>query len=220
MSSLNENVDFVNLRTFFYHGSWEPKIADHHSPLRKRPWETNNLNSEYAVTYWTELGLLSSKINLGVPLFGLSWILSQGLSSNNIVPPASAVSVGPAGDFLDEQPGTMAFYEICAAIRNKGWQVFSDPDQRIGPYAVSGNEPKTWVGYDDPSMAIIKSQFILSKGLGGAFLWDISNDDFRNTCQLGSNPITRAIYNTLNGINSTIVDDEENSELFCECICE
>ncbi|EFX83798.1 hypothetical protein DAPPUDRAFT_223236 [Daphnia pulex] len=103
---------------------------------------------------------------------------------------------------------TMAFYEICSAVRNNGWKVFSDPTGKIGPYAVSPTDPKTWVGYDDPVMAIVKSQFILSEGLGGAFLSDISYDDFRDTCGLGVNPITTAIYNTLNGLSST-----------CDCVC-
>ena len=201
MSSLNENVDFVNLRTFFYHGSWEPKIADHHSPLRKRPWETNNLNSEYAVTYWTELGLLSSKINLGVPLFGLSWTLSP--ATVNYTPPVpTAVGMGltPAG--------ILAFHFICDAVRDDSWKEFSDPNEMIGPYAVSQNLRKIWVGYDDPAMAVVKSKFIQSQGLGGAYLMDISYDDFHGSCGLGSNPITTAVYDTLNGIT------------FCECVCE
>ena len=206
MSSLNENVDFTNLRTFFYHGNWEPTLADHLSPLRKRRWETNNLNGEFAVTYWTGWGLLATKINLGIPLFGLSWTLSESASS--FVPPATAQGVGRAGDLIDE-PGKMAFYEICSAVRNKGWKEFSDPSEKIGPYAVSQTDPKTWVGYDDPLMAIVKSQFILSQGLGGAFLLDISYDDFRNTCGLGFNPITTAIFNTLKDIDTT-----------CECVCQ
>jgi chitinase len=202
VSSLNENVNFTNLRTFYFHGSWEPTVADHHSPLLKRPWEqTNNLNANFAVTYWTNLGLLASKINLGIPLFGLSWTLPRSLSSDSFIPPATAEKVGPS-------EAKMAFFEICSSVRKKGWEVFQDPSQRIGPYAVSPTDPKTWVGYDDPAMAIVKSQFILSKGLGGAFLWDISNDDFKDICGLGVNPITTAIYHTLNGLNTT-----------CDCVC-
>ncbi|XP_046454736.1 probable chitinase 10 [Daphnia pulex] len=201
VSSLNENVNFTNLRAFHLHGSWEPTVADHHSPLLKRPWETNNLNANFAVTYWTNLGLLASKINLGIPLFGLSWTLPRSLSSDSFIPPATAEKAGPS-------EAKMAFFEICSSVRKKGWEVFPDPFQRIGPYAVSPTDPKTWVGYDDPAMAIVKSQFILSKGLGGAFLWDISNDDFKDICGLGVNPITTAIYHTLNGLNTT-----------CDCVC-
>jgi chitinase len=214
VSGLNENVDFINLKTYSYHvPSRDPTVApvaDHHSPLRKRHFEmeNENLNAEYSVTYWTNLGLLASKINLGIPLFGLSWTLGRSQSSSNsFVPPISAVGVGPPGDIMGVN-NTMSFYEICSAVRNNGWKVFSDPTGKIGPYAVSPTDPKTWVGYDDPAMAIVKSQFILSEGLGGAFLSDISYDDFRDTCGLGVNPITTAIYNTLNGINTT-----------CECIC-
>ncbi|KAI9552900.1 hypothetical protein GHT06_020784 [Daphnia sinensis] len=182
------------LRTFFFHGPWEPTEADHHSPLRKRPWEINNQNSDFAVKHWIGKGLSANKIALGIPFFGLSWLLA----SDSIVPPAAATGVGPAAGVTGET-GRMAYYEICDAIRTKQWHLVRDPSQAIGPYAVSPNHPRTWVGYDDPEMAAVKSRYILAKGLAGAFLWDISYDDFRNTCGGGFNPITTAIYNTLNG---------------------
>lgn len=219
VSSLNENLDFISLRTFYFHGDWEPTVADHHSPLRKRPWEINNQNSDFAVTYWIGKGFPADKITLGIPFFGLSWILS----SDNSVPPASALKVGPAAGVIDEN-GKMAYYEICDAVRTERWHAVQHPSQAIGPYAVSPKQPTIWVGYDDPEMAVVKSQYILSKGLGGAFLWDISYDDFRNTCGGGFNPITAAIYNTLNGISTTHKDDgvtnSSETNHFCECFCD
>ncbi|XP_059352646.1 probable chitinase 10 [Daphnia carinata] len=209
ISSLNENLDFISLRTFYFHGHWEPTEADHHSPLYKRAWEINNQNSDYAVTYWIGKGLLANKIALGIPLFGLSWVLS----THSIVPPAAANGAIPAAGIIGEA-GKMAYYEICDAIRTKQWKMVRDPSQAIGPYAVSPDHPRTWVGYDDPEMAAVKSRYILSKGLAGAFLWDISYDDFRNTCGGGFNPITTAIYNTLNGYSHTPNDfgDTNSSE--------
>ena len=181
--------------TYDFHGSsWEPTLADHHSPLRKRPGETTNLNSDYAVNYWISKGIPASKINLGVPLYGQSWTLT----SNAIVPPASAAGGALVGPFT-WQTGFLAYYEICKFVRTAGWQVVQDPTKAIGPYAVSPTSPKYWVGYDDTAMAAVKSKYALSKGLGGVMLWDISMDDFRNTCATGVNPVSTAIFNTLKG---------------------
>lgn len=199
VASMNLNLDFINLMTYDFHGSsWEPTKADHHSPLRKRSGETTNLNSDFAVNYWIGKGMPAAKINMGIPLYGQSW----KLSSNVITPPASASGSAPAGPFTG-QVGFLAYYEICNFVRTAGWQVVQDPSQAIGPYAVSQTSPKTWVGYDDPAMATLKTNYIKSKGLGGAMVWDISMDDFRNTCAAGANPVTTAIYKTLTGSSTT-----------------
>uniref|UniRef100_A0A0P5AUM3 Brain chitinase and chia n=1 Tax=Daphnia magna TaxID=35525 RepID=A0A0P5AUM3_9CRUS len=191
---MSQKLNFINLMTYDFHGaSWEPTVADHHSPLRKRPTDPSNFNSDFAVNYWITKGMPASKINMGIPVYGMSW----KLSSTNIAPPAPASGGGAAGPYTGT-PGFMAYYEICSAVRSNGWQVVQDPTQAIGPYAVSPTSPKMWVGYDDPAMAVIKSKYILSKGLGGGMVWDISMDDFQNTCLAGANPIMTAISNTLN----------------------
>ena len=93
----------------------------------------------------------------------------------------------------------MAYYEICDAIHNKGWTVYKT-SQAMGPYAVSpATRPgRMWVGYDDPDMAIAKTNYVLVKGLGGVMLWDISMDDFQGiSAGEGPNPITNAIIQTI-----------------------
>ena len=70
--------------------------------------------------------------------------------------------------------------------------------------------PKPWVGYDDPAMAVVKSKYVLSKGLGGVSVWSIDIDDSRNIFGKGVNPMLTAISETLNGQESGV----------CECICE
>lgn len=197
---MSQNMDFINVMTYDFHGSsWEPSTANHHSPLYSRPGETTNLNSDYSISYWIAKGFPASKINMGIPLYGVSW----KLTSNNIVPPASAAGPGPAQTY-SAQAGFMAYYEICTSVVKSSWSVTQDPAKNIGPYAVSPTSPKTWVGYDDPQMAIVKSNYILAKGLGGAMTWDISMDDFQNTCGGGANPVMTAISNTLKNVTPTI----------------
>lgn len=160
-------------------------VADHHSPLRRRLREKNSeFNVDFAINYWIRKGMSPGKINLGIALYGKSWILS----SNDIIPPAPAVQVNEE----------MAYYEICDAIHNKGWTVYKT-SQAMGPYAVSPaiRPGRMWVGYDDPDMAIAKTNYILGKGLGGVMLWDISMDDFQGISGEGPNPITNAIIQTI-----------------------
>ena len=67
------------------------------------------------------------------------------------------------------------------------------------PIAYSIRTPgRTWVGYDDADMIIHKGKYILSKNLGGAVVWDISMDDFQNSCNGGINPLLSSLSRTLN----------------------
>lgn len=52
-----------------------------------------------------------------------------------------------------------------------------DEEGRMGPHAYKGDQ---WVGYDDRNMIIKKSQYIRSLNLGGAMVWALDLDDFRN----------------------------------------
>ena len=229
MAHLNENLDFLNVRTMsFLTPESEPDRADHHAPLFRSTWIYRTV--DFAINSWIKKGISPDKIILGIPLYGKSW----KLTSDKIAPPAPAAGAGEQGKFTKEA-GFMAYYEICDAVHFAGWTEIQYPDRWLGPYAVSPNSPKTWVGYDDPAMAVVKSKYVLSKGLGGAFVWTIDYDDFGDICGGGVNPMLTAISQTLKGqvfvpttktttstpyfpsINSTINAEEIG---LCECVCE
>jgi len=42
---------------------------------------------------------------------------------------------------------------------------------------MKGNQ---WVGYDDPTIAVVKANYIMTNNLGGAMFWDLPSDDFRH----------------------------------------
>ena len=188
-------VDFVNLKSYNMTGGWN-SMADHHAPLYARKWDTpgsNNVDS--AVSYWINKGISKSKINMGIPFFGNSWTLASGAYN----PPAAASGPGLAGPFTTTQ-GELAFYEICRHVRvYKDFKAVRSSARLYGPIAyyirTSG---RTWVGYDDADMIIHKGKYILSKNLGGAVVWDISMDDFQNSCNGGMNPLLSSLSRTLN----------------------
>lgn len=198
---LNEILDFISVMTFKYHGHWEEKVY-HHAPLYHRPGDDviQIFNADFAVRLLMWEGASLNKIVLGIPFFGMTW----ALETKDTKPMALASHSAVAGKVLKSKE-KMAYYEICEAIRNEGWQVFRDHDGKMGPYAVSPPSPnkRTWVGYDDPDMVVVKANYILSKGLGGAYVWDVSQDDFRNTCGYGYNPMSTALAKTL-GVRASI----------------
>ena len=193
-------MDFLIVTTYDYHlPSNEPTVADNPSPLYKQSWDKeNDQNVDFAINHWIETGFPASKILMVFSLFGKTWTLS----SSKTTPPAPAFGPGPTGKYLvGDTIGFMSYNEICEVIKTQGWKKFRYPSQRTGPYAISPAGPnQTWVGFDDPAMAIVKSKYLVSKGLGGAAVWDIGLDDFRNQCQGGRYPMLKAINNALNSV--------------------
>ena len=172
------------------HGSsWEPTKADHHAPLYKRSWDTDpTLNCNGSVNYWISHGASPSKLNMGIPLYGKSWTLTSSI----VAIPAPANGPGIAGPYTG-QPGFLAYYEICNNIKSNGWVKVNDPSFGLsGPYAYSLTS-KQWVGFEDELMVSYKTSYALGRGLGGVMVWDISTDDFQNTCGGGKNPLITAI---------------------------
>lgn len=192
--NLSRDLDFLILDAYDFDGYInEPKKADHDAPLYNRPWDIENKSVDFVVSHWIKKGFPPNKIILTIPLSGHSWTLS----SNDSTPPAPARGRGPPQKYT-KRSGLMSYLEICHALKTENWQVFQDPGKRMGPYAVSPErENKTWVSYDDPTMATIKSEYILAKELGGAAVVDISYEDFRNRCGGGNNPMLTAIQKTL-----------------------
>ena len=50
-------------------------------------------------------------------------------------------------------------------------------DDPEGPYAYS-KDKTTWIGYDTIGSAADKANYIIDRGLGGAMIWDLTQDDF------------------------------------------
>ena len=68
---------------------------------------------------------------------------------------------------LTGEMGFLSYYEICQNLAKNNWTYVYNVEQQA-PYAYFGNQ---WVGFDDITSLKIKSQYIISKNLGGAMVW-------------------------------------------------
>lgn len=69
-----------------------------------------------------------------------------------------------------------------------------DPTGALGPYAYKGNQ---WTSFDDAATIRRKSEMVRSMGLGGAMVWALDLDDFRNTCGCERHPLLRTVNRVL-----------------------
>ena len=69
-----------------------------------------------------------------------------------------------------------------------------DPTGAMGPYAYRGNQ---WTSFDDVNIIRRKSELVRTMGIGGAMIWALDLDDFRNTCGCEHHPLLRTINRVL-----------------------
>ena len=95
---------------------------------------------------------------------------------------------GKAGNATREN-GFLAYgYEICKYLKTENWTRGWSREHQV-PYAYKDNQ---WVGYDDEESIRIKLDYIKKFCLGGAMVWSIDLDDFKNVCSDKINyPLTR-----------------------------
>lgn len=154
----HQYLDYVQLMTYDIHGTWEP-LADHNAPLYDDNGKTWSVDK--AVQAYLNAGVPADKIVMGVPFYGYRYNVTS--SENNGLRQPYAGS------------GSMTYK---AFVRDKylenGYERYWDEGTQT-PYLFNAEE-SIFISYDDPESITIKAEYIRSKGLGGAMIWEISQD--------------------------------------------
>lgn len=113
---LNKYLDWFNLLTYDFHSSKEPAV-NHHAPLYplEVPDEYNydgELNIDFSVQFYLNLGADPNKLVLGLPTYGRSYTLFNP-DATDIGSPTDGP--GEQGDATREK-GYLAYYEVNIGI--------------------------------------------------------------------------------------------------------
>lgn len=168
---LAETLDFINLMTYDLYGGWDPSEGTGiHSQLFTQGKET--LSGQWAVDHWIHLGAPAEKLSLGAATYSRSFKLASSGANQGVR--SQATDFG-AKQPHSRTPGTATYYEMTKLMAN-GAQTTFDPE-RCGAYLQLGD---LWMGYDDEKTMECKADFVKQRGLLGAFVWDLGEDDFPN----------------------------------------
>ncbi|XP_039482039.1 probable chitinase 10 isoform X2 [Drosophila santomea] len=191
VEELSHYFSWISVMAYDYHGQWDKKTG-HVAPMYAHPDGTVNFNANFSMNYWISKGAERRKLVMGMPLYGQSFSLAE---TTNHQLNAPTYGGGEAGEATRAR-GFLAFYEICLKIRHHRWNVVKDNKGRMGPFAYHGDQ---WVSFDDVPMIRHKSEYIKAMGLGGAMIWALDLDDFKNVCGCESYPLLKAINRVLRG---------------------
>ncbi|MFD0696977.1 glycosyl hydrolase family 18 protein [Paenibacillus sp. GCM10027628] len=172
LSSMASILDWVNLMSYDFHGSWEAKSGQN-APLYFDPADSSsdpvNFNVDKAVTSFLAAGVPASKLVLGLPYYGRGW---AGCANVNGGQYQTCSGVSQTGTW---EKGSYDFNDLQANYINKNgytryWNSVTKTPYLYNP---SGG---TYISYDDEQSIQAKVDYIKSKGLGGAMSWEVTGD--------------------------------------------
>jgi len=160
-----------------YSGSWNT-VSDDQANLY--PGTKTGFDTDTAVKYYLSKGATASKLNLGLPLYGRAFENTSGIRQ-----PFNGVG-----------PGTWE-----AGVYD--YKVLPLPGASVTENTALGASysydagKKELVSYDSPNIIAQKVAYANSKGLGGAFFWELSGD------KTDGNSLVSKAQSTLGGLDTT-----------------
>ncbi|KAL8915487.1 MAG: hypothetical protein Q9171_000051 [Xanthocarpia ochracea] len=160
LKAMDKYLDMWNLMAYDYAGSWDSN-AGHQAnlyPSKDNPASTP-FSTDAAIKYYTSHGVKSSKIILGMPLYGRAFLATDG-------------------------PGRK-FTEIGEGSYEKGIWDFKVLPKEGAAEKISKQVGASWsydagkkimVSYDTKEVAQQKVEYIKQEGLGGGMWWESSGD--------------------------------------------
>lgn len=140
---------------------------------------------EYTIEHLINLGASPSKIVLGLPFYGRTFV--------------AHTTTGQLGDEADEagfqgpytkENGFMGYNEICTTLQNDTWQITWDhkTSQAVASQAIPDKSQTKVITYDTSRSIANKVRFGVRQELGGFMVWSVDTDDFLGKCQLDKDP--------------------------------
>jgi chitinase len=168
-------LDFFNVMTYDFHGPWT-NHSGHNSPLYLSPLDPGQEGSLKTSTdnFLFEFGVPAAQINLGTAFYGYGF------------------DVDGLWYFCGcQQTLSFTYVQMQQMLATGGWTQHVDP-LASAPYATNPNTAHIgFLTYDTPASTALKVNYALeTRGLGGVFMWEISQDYDGKT-----QPLMTAMYN-------------------------
>jgi len=146
-------LDFWNMMAYDFSGSWD-SVAQHQANVHGGP-----ISASKAINWYISQGLPRHKIIMGIPLYGRSFMSTEG----------------PGTPFSGIGPGSweQGVYDY-RALPLPNAHVMHD-DRALASWSYD-SQKKEMVSYDSEQVARWKGEWIAKERLGGSMFWELSGD--------------------------------------------
>jgi chitinase len=163
LSSIQEYLDYATIMTYDIHGMWD-SYTDLLAPLYDNTDDSHQYkaSADSSIKIWEKSGFPMDKLIMGIPFYGYQY--SSVKNSDR----------GLYGTFSGAKPVNYNVIEK-NYLNQKGYIRYFHSQSKV-PWLYNGS---TFISYEDPESIGIKTGYIKSKGLGGAMVWELSQDPDR-----------------------------------------
>jgi chitinase len=179
-ASMVNDIDWLGIMTYDYYGSWTSQSGPN-SPLYGS-WSVNNQGwVDDSFTYYSVTrGVPPAKLLIGVPFYG--WVFT------------AATMYGASTG------ASQKHYQSIAPLINQGWTRYWDSEGRV-PYLINSAATQV-ISYDDTASLRVKCDYIVAKGIQGAMVWAIGQDNVG-----GGQPLLDALGRGLGLVTAVSLDE-------------
>jgi chitinase len=179
LRDLAASLDWINLMSYDYHGSWE-RVAGLNAPLHRDPADPVGTNAEASVKRLLDHGIPPGKITLGIPFYGKGWAgCAPGPAGDGLYQPCTGMAQGSADETFDfaylTERGYLARdgdgkYTRAGLGFVRHWNAAARVPYLYDP---AGG---VFITYDDEASVQAKVGLVKEFGLRGAMFWEIGAD--------------------------------------------
>lgn len=163
--------------SYDYGGAWDRQVTAN-APLKGQ----GILNVEYTIDYLIKLGAAPTKIVMGLPFYGRTFVTKLDGNFGD-----AASEIGFQGVYTKEN-GFMGYNEICVLLsdRTSGWKrsYSVEMTQAVARYRDEVTNETRVAVFDSSRSIARKIKFAMSRNLAGAMIWSIDTDDFLGDCDI------------------------------------
>ncbi|KAG5726153.1 Endochitinase 1 [Termitomyces sp. T112] len=153
IAEMDKSLDFWNMMAYDFSGSWD-QVANHQANVFG-----GSTNAADAIHYYIKCGVPRSKIVMGIPLYGRSFMHTQGPGT-----PFNGVGGG------SWEAGVYDY----RALPLSGSHLMRD-EKALASWTYN-YETKEMVSFDSEEVGKWKGQWIKKEGLAGSMFWELSGD--------------------------------------------
>lgn len=164
MDQAQKYLDFINIMTYDFRGSWDPHTG-HHASLLPSALDTGKFarGSAVAVEEHLRAGIPAEKLVMGVPFYGRWW--------TNVRPENNGLFQPSTG-----KRGSHRYYLLAdSLIDRNGYQRHFDTTA-LAPY-LWHPDSMIFITYEDTISLDHKMKFLRDQGLAGFMFWEYKGDD-------------------------------------------